>query len=450
MKTHQVQTPLTDGRRNHWIILKALNVTMRSLCYPARIAPSILFLLIALARANAEPAPARATAAVPRKKVAALVADWFPVSHPDLLFTRIFQTYTRDDHGFPSQLELVAVYRDLPTTNDLSEKYAAQYGFRVVPSIEAALTLGTGKLAVDGVLISTEWAPYPFSDTGQYMYPHRRMFEECVKVFQASGRVVPIFIDKHLADTWQDSQFIYDTAKRMHIPLMAGSSVPLTLLVSEAKVEPSSKLKQIVGMSYHTLTTYGFHGLEMVQALAERRKGGETGIKQVRCITGKAVFEASGKEYDPQLFDLALGKLEPQIPAGKTLEEIVREPVLFVIDYKDGLRVNLFTLNGASGGWSAAWQYRDGRRAATVLASQNKPIPIRFDWQMKGVEDMILTGKPSWPVERTLLTSGTLDAVLISKRDGDKLVPTPFLQVKYKPDLTWQPPAALRMNPPQK
>src|SRR5205823_8384903 len=135
------------------------------------------------------------------------------------------------------------------------------------------------------------------------------------------------------SDTWQDSQFIYDTAKRMHIPLMAGSSVPLCLLTApEAgegtlqQVERGEKLKEIVGMSYHTLTTYGFHGLEMVQALAERRKGGETGIKEVRCVTGKGVFEASGKEYDPKLFDLALGTLEPRIPEGKTLEDIVREP----------------------------------------------------------------------------------------------------------------------------
>jgi hypothetical protein len=385
-----------------------------------------------------------------KKKVAALVADWFKNSHPDILFTRIFQTYSRDERGLPSQLELVSVYRDLATTNDLSHKYAAKYGFRVVTTVDEALTLGTGKLAVDGVLISTEWAPYPFSDTGQYMYPHRRMFEDCVRVFKASGRVVPVFMDKHLADTWQDSQFIYDTAKEMRIPLMAGSSVPLCLLTPGENVELEAEVKQIVGMSYHTLTTYGFHGLEMVQALAERRKGGETGIKQVRCLTEKAVFEASGKEYDQQLFDLALAKLEPRIPEGKTVEQIVREPVLFIVDYNDGLRVNLFTLNGATGGWSAAWEYKDGRRAARIFASQNSPIPIRFDWQMKGVEDMILSGKPSWPVERTLMSSGTLDAALISKRDGDKLLTTPFLQATYAPDLTWKLPEVLKTKGLQK
>lgn len=393
-------------------------------------------------------APAQSDAPAPRKKVAALVADWFENSHPEVMFTRLFQTYTRDGKGPPSRLELVSVYRDLPSERDLTGKYAAAHGFRVAPSVEEALTLGTGALAVDGVLISTEWAPYPESDTGQFIYPHRRLFEECVKVFKASGRVVPVFMDKHLADTHGDSQWIYDTAKEMGIPLMAGSSIPMCFHEAAALVEEGAVLKEIVGVSYHTLTTYGFHGLEMTQGLAERRKGGETGIKQVRCITGKAVWEAAGKEYDPELLAKALEAVEAaaRIPEGKKLEEVVPEPILFVIDHADGLRVNLFTLNGAVAGWAASWRYADGRTAATLMANEARGERIRFDWQMWGVEDMILTGKPSWPAERTLFSSGTLDAGLISKRDGGRVVETPFLMQTYQPDLSWRPPAELPAN----
>lgn len=377
------------------------------------------------------------------KKVAALIADWFPGSHPDSLFTRIFQTYSRDDKGYASKLELVSVYRDLPTERDQSKKYAAEYGFRVTNTIEEALTLGTGKLAVDGVLISTEWAPYPLSDTGQFKYPHRQMFEEVVKVFRASGRVVPVFIDKHLADTWEDSKWIYDTAKEMKIPLMAGSSVQLCFLVTEAKVDPDAELKEIVGMSYHTLTTYGFHGLEMTQAIAEQRKGGETGVKQVRCLTGDAVWKAEGKEYNAKLFAAALEKVGAKLPEGKKPGDLVKEPILFVIDYNDGLRVNLFTLNGLVAGWSAAWEYKDGRTAATLLANEAHHNLIRFDWQMKAVEDLVLTGKPSYPAGRTLYTSSLLDQAMVSKRDGDKLIVTPFLNLPYKADWSWRPPREL-------
>ena len=408
-----------------------------------------LFLLILALGGTLAPSAAPAADPAPRRKVAAIVADWFKGSHPDVLFNRVFQTYTLDGKGLPSQLELVSVYRDLPSEKDLSAAYAAEYGFRVVPGVAGALTRGTGRLAVDGVLLSTEYAPYPLSDTGQFMYPHRRLFEECVQVFKDSGRVVPVFIDKHLADTWQDSKWIYDTAREMNIPLMAGSSVPLCLPHAEAQVEAGAELKEIVGISYGTLTTYGFHGLEMTLALGERRKGGETGVKHVRCVSGKAVWEAAGKDYDPQLLAAALMKeMSHVVPEGKTVADLVPEPDLFVIDHADGLRVNLFTLNGISQGWSAAWRYKDGRTAATMMASEWSPERIRFDWQMRGVEDMILTGKPSWPVERTLMSSGLLDAALISKRDGGKPVPTPFLVFPYTSDGSWQAPEAIRARKP--
>ncbi|HZK82313.1 MAG TPA: hypothetical protein VFC46_14625, partial [Humisphaera sp.] len=178
-------------------------------------------------------------------------------------------------------------------------------------------------------------------------------------------------------------------------------------------------------------------------ALAERRKGGETGIKQIRCIVGDGVWEASGKEYDPALFDLAMEKIQPRIPKGKTLRQAVKEPILFVIDYADGMRANLFTLNGAVAGWSAAWSDHDGHIAGARMYNEANPGTIRFDWQMKGVEDMVLTGKPSWPVERTLLSSGILDAALISKRDGGKLLPTPYLMISYQADESWRPPEGL-------
>ncbi|MCX7705231.1 MAG: hypothetical protein N2115_03095, partial [bacterium] len=218
------------------------------------------------------------------KSVAAIVADWFKYSHPDVLLTRILKTYSLDGKGDKSQLKLVSVFRDKPSVKDLSKAYAEEFGFKVCDSIDEALTSGTGILAVDGIIISTEWCDYPESPIGQVMYPKRRLFEEVVKVFEKSKRVVPVFIDKHIADNWQDIKWIWEISKKLKIPLMAGSSVPVSWRYPPVDVDTHSKLKEIVGISYHTLDGYGFHGLEMVQCLAEQRKGGETGIKSVHCI----------------------------------------------------------------------------------------------------------------------------------------------------------------------
>src|SRR5688500_17346681 len=119
----------------------------------------LLFATIARVSAQAPPTSP--------KPVAILIADWLDRSHPEVLFSHLLRTYSRDGKGLPPQPRVASLYRDLPSHHDLSQTYAARHGFPVVDSIERALTLGTGKLAVDGVLISTEWAPYPESDTGQ-------------------------------------------------------------------------------------------------------------------------------------------------------------------------------------------------------------------------------------------------------------------------------------------
>jgi hypothetical protein len=60
-----------------------------------------------------------------------------------------------------------------------------------------------------------------------------------------------------------------------------------------------------------------------------------------------------------------------------------------------------------------------------------------------GIEKMMHTGKPTWPVERTLMTSGALDALLIAKRDAVKdWMNTPHLsKVKYKSHWDWKQPS---------
>jgi hypothetical protein len=53
---------------------------------------------------------------------------------------------------------------------------------------------------------------------------------------------------------------------------------------------------------------------------------------------------------------------------------------------------------------------------------------------------MVATGKPAWPVERTLLTSGILDALLTSKLNGGDKLPTPWLDVRYTSNYEWKQP----------
>jgi hypothetical protein len=378
----------------------------------------------------------------PPKRVAAVVTEYRQNSHADVIVGRLFQTQTLDGKGTRPGLELASLYTDQVPASDSSRRWSKEFGFPIFETVSDVLTLKTGALAVDGVLLVAEHGQYPVSETGQVQYPKRRLFEEIIKVFRASGRAVPVFIDKHLADNWQDAAFIYEAARELKIPLMAGSSLPLLWRDPPADVRRDAKLKQILAVSYGSLDAYGFHALEMVQALAERRFGGETGVRSVECLIDQAVWEAGERGvYDGALLDAVVARLKnPPVPDRRKLLELVPHPVLFIVHYADGLEAAILTLNGAVGEWSAAWRYDDGSIESTRFVPQESRPFMHFALLVEGIDRMMHTGRPTWPLERTLLTSGLLDALLISKTRGEP-VETPYLEISYRSSWNWSQPA---------
>jgi hypothetical protein len=91
--------------------------------------------------------------------------------------------------------------------------------------------------------------------------------------------------------------------------------------------------------------------------------------------------------------------------------------------------------------WSVAWRDADDHVASTLFWTQEARPLMHFTYLVKGVDAMFQTGRPSWPVERTLLTSGMLDALLVSKQQANQRLETPWLAVTYQTDWQWhQPP----------
>ncbi len=98
----------------------------------------------------------------------------------------------------------------------------------IFPTIREAIGLGTRRMAVRGVLIIGEHGAYPINARGQWLYPRRRLFEGVIEAFRSLGGRVPIFSDKHLSYEWLFARWMYDVARHEGIPLMAGSSLPVT------------------------------------------------------------------------------------------------------------------------------------------------------------------------------------------------------------------------------
>src|SRR5690349_24844963 len=87
-----------------------------------------------------------------QKRIAALSTTYHVRSHSDNFITRFLEGYWINDKYYPPPCQIVSLYMDQVHPADVGQRLASAYGFPVKKSIADALTLGTGKLAVDGVL----------------------------------------------------------------------------------------------------------------------------------------------------------------------------------------------------------------------------------------------------------------------------------------------------------
>ncbi|MFN9717247.1 MAG: hypothetical protein ACK58L_01045, partial [Planctomycetota bacterium] len=138
--------------------------------------------------------------------VTALITAYYPVSHADVIVSKILEGYQRNNQPPGPGLKLVSMYVDQLHAHDMSQAMADRYGVRLCRSIDEAISLGTDNVQVAGVLSIGEHGDYPRREvTQQKMYPRRRFFDETVATFRRCGRCVPYFNDKHLSDRWDDA-----------------------------------------------------------------------------------------------------------------------------------------------------------------------------------------------------------------------------------------------------
>ncbi len=375
------------------------------------------------------------------KKVAAVVTEYRLWSHADVIIGKILDGYQHDGGSGPN-LRLVSMYVDQFPAKDMARDQAKKHGFTIHDSIAKALTLGGKTLAVDGVICVGEHGHYPSNARGQVLYPRRRFFEEVCKVFEASKKSVPVFNDKHLAAEWKDAKWMYDRARELFIPFLAGSSIPVTWRRPELKLPKECELTEAVQISYGGIEAYGFHALEGLQCMAERRKGGETGVKAVQCLQGEAMWKALDEgRWSKKLLEAAVALVPAH--AKEDYRELTaknKDNGLFLVEYRDGFQGAVIVMNGwmhegEGGGFTFAGQLKgQDKPAATQFYTQGVDPFGHFIYLVKAIDSMMQTGHAPYPVERTLLTTGILDAVMTSAAERNRRVETPHLEkIAYKP-----------------
>ena len=368
-----------------------------------------------------------------RKKIAAIITEYFTHSHADVIVGKFLRGFPCDDGLHPPRVEIASMYLDQVNPRDIGLATAAEFNVPVFPSILRALTLGGETLAVDGVLIIGEHGEYAVNELGQVLYPRKHLFEQVAGTLASNKRSVPVFVDKHLSYNWPDALWMYRRAQELGIPLMAGSSLPLAWRRPFLEYPLGTPLEAAAVIGYGPIEIYGFHALETLQCMVERRRGYEAGVKAVQCLEGQAVWAwlAENPVHQSLAASCARSLADAAGPWDEAAEH-VPEPVAFLVDYRDGLRAVVLILNGYTQSFAFAGLSEDKVQSCEFVLQAGSPY-AHFSYLSLNVEEMFLTGRPSYPVERTLLTTGVLAAAMESRYRGHIKLETPHLEVRYTP-----------------
>lgn len=366
-------------------------------------------------------------------RIAIIATTWFPNSHAGVLATKFLTGFVTDEGLIPPRTRVASIYIDQLHDRDVGLQLARQYDIPVFSSIRTALTLGGDSMNVDAVLIIGEHGDYPLTALGQEMLPRRWFFEQVCGVIAEAGRPIPVFTDKHLSYRWTDAAWMMEEAHRLHVPVWAGSSLPVTWRRPDFDHPLDEPLNEALSISFHMLERYGFHGLEGLQCQVERRKRGESGVRSVTCLSGDEVWRAADAgDWSPDLADAALASMDPG--PDRLDRTLVIEPHVFLLEYVDGLRGAVLMLGDTK--YVTKFAYAS-RRDTTIDAFEYHtdvgPNHAHFSYFGLAIEDFFINGVPQSPVERTLLTTGILEAVMISHSRGGARIETPHLEIGYQP-----------------
>jgi len=375
--------------------------------------------------------------AAKRPRIACLVSYWgAPRSHADWIITKLLDGYWWDGAHTPSRVEVVAIYIHQLPESGLGQKIAKSKNIPIFKTAAEAVTLGGKELAVDGVVIVAEHGEYPTNLKGQWMLPRWWIYQQVVRVFEQSKRSVPVFNDKHLSYSWDEAKWMFDKSRELNFPLTGGSSIPTYYRTPEIELEIDTPIRTSIVVGDTADEGALFHCVDVLQAFAERRKGGETGVRSVQCIRGPETWKWT--ERNPWAAKLLESvRIKFDLKPGHFQEH--KSPNVCIVEYNDGTKAAV--ISGQGVGWTYAGEIH-GYKDPTIISILGWPGPFAqyhaSNSQPHWITEMMVTKKEPFNAERLLLSTGIVSYNMDSNWENGQYsaigrrIETPFMNMTYR------------------
>ena len=388
---------------------------------------------------------------VRKPRVAAITTVLRFRSHAYNILENFFEPYLFRGELVDPGVEVVSLFVDQFPEDDMARNVSQKFAVPLYDSIEKALCRGGSKLDVDAVLLIGEHGEYPHNELGQHMYPRKQFFDQIAAVVKRAGRGIPLFNDKHLSYRWDWAREMIDVSRQLGMKMLAGSSVPLAVRRPMLEIPSGAEISAAVSIHGGGLESYDFHALEVLQSIVEARRGGESGVAQVELLADEKLEQAEKQsDWPRELIAAALAAeqqhdeprqsrpraslptVNNQPPPQPNIKVTSRHAIR--LTYRDGFKATVLKNGSSSDRWNFACRLA-GETAPRACMFFNGPWGNRclFKALSHAIQHLFKTGQPPYPVERTLLVSGILDAAMHSHDAKGAIIDTPHLAVRYSP-----------------
>ena len=372
-----------------------------------------------------------------RPRIAVLASYWAATrSHADWIVNKLIDGYWWNGAYTPSRVEVVSLYIHQHDESLLGQKVAKAKNIPIFKTVDQAVTLGGKELAVDGVVIVAEHGEYPTDLKGHWLLPRWWIYQQVIHVFEQSKRSVPVFNDKHLSYNWDDAKWMFDKSRELNFQLTGGSSIPTYFRKPGIELDIDTPIKNSIVLGGTGDEGAIFHAIDVLQCFAERRKGGETGIKWVQSIRGPETWK--WVEQNPWAGKLinSVAKSFELAPASLREEN---QTNMCIVEYNDGTKAAV--IGARNVGWTYAGEI-EGKKEPTIISMLGWPGPFdqyhASNSQPHWITEMMVTKKEPFNAERLLLSTGITNFYMDSNWENGRYsavgrrIATPVLNMKYR------------------